>query len=140
MSHGLDCEVGLLIGYNCPQALLPRAVISGKEDELFAMRSVLGWSIIGRNNSSTDYEDEIGVSHRIILKQVLPCTEPSSQLKSEVHFVFRNQLKEMTALTDIIKLESDFNERANEILISQEDIRVFSKAEGRDQAKARWAL
>ena len=28
MSPELDYEVGLLIGYNCPQALLPRDVIS----------------------------------------------------------------------------------------------------------------
>ncbi|XP_061887367.1 uncharacterized protein LOC133638596 [Entelurus aequoreus] len=29
----LECEVGLLIGYNCQQALLPREVLAGKENQ-----------------------------------------------------------------------------------------------------------
>lgn len=28
-----DCEVGLLIGYNCSQALLPREIVSGQENQ-----------------------------------------------------------------------------------------------------------
>ena len=31
----IDCDIGLLIGYNCSQALLPREVASGKEQEPF---------------------------------------------------------------------------------------------------------
>ncbi|XP_061736975.1 uncharacterized protein LOC133539000 [Nerophis ophidion] len=42
-----DCGVGLLIGYNCSQALLPREVVSGKENQPYAQRTDLGWSIIG---------------------------------------------------------------------------------------------
>lgn len=42
MSPELDCEMGMLIGYNCPQALLPRNVVSGKEGQPFAQKSVLG--------------------------------------------------------------------------------------------------
>ncbi len=64
----LICEIGLLIGYNCPQALLPRDVLRGNEDQPFAQRSVLGWSIIECNHYDGDHEDEIGVSHRIIMK------------------------------------------------------------------------
>ena len=33
MPHMLDCNVGLLIGYDCPQALSPREVIAGKNNE-----------------------------------------------------------------------------------------------------------
>lgn len=47
MSPELDCEVGLLIGYNCPHALLPGEVITGNENQPYAQKSVLGWSIIG---------------------------------------------------------------------------------------------
>ncbi|RXN31349.1 hypothetical protein ROHU_017013 [Labeo rohita] len=60
MAPALDCEIGLLIGYNCPQALLPRDVLRGSEDQPFAQRSLLGWSIIGCNHCDGDYEDEIG--------------------------------------------------------------------------------
>lgn len=74
MSPELNYEVELLIGYNCPQALLPRHVIMGDEDQPHAQRSALGWSITGRSETDIDHghEDEIGVSHRIIIKQVLP--------------------------------------------------------------------
>lgn len=70
MSSELDCEIGLLIAYNRPQALLPRDVIMGDEDQPYAQRSALGWSIIGCSNADIDcsHEDEIGVSHRIIVK------------------------------------------------------------------------
>ncbi len=43
----LDCEVGLLIGYNCQQALLPKEIISGEENHPYAQRTDLGWSIVG---------------------------------------------------------------------------------------------
>ena len=41
------CKVGLLIGYNCPQALAPRRVICGLNTEPFGQRTDLGWSIVG---------------------------------------------------------------------------------------------
>lgn len=110
MSPKLDCEVGLLMGYNCPQALLPRDVLSGKEDQPFAHRSVLGWSIIGYNNYHDDYEDEIGVSHRIIVKQDLPAVETSHKLKPKVHFVCRNKIKEITPADILQVFKSDFAE------------------------------
>ncbi len=129
MAPALDCEIGLLIGYNCSQALLPRDVLRGNEDQPFAQRSVLGWSIIGCNHYDGDYEDEIGVSHRIIMKQVLPAGEPSHKLKSEVCFVRRNKVKEMITPAEILKVfESDFVERNNEeASASQEDLRFLAK-------------
>lgn len=36
-----SCDVGLLICYNCPQALIPRQVVSGKENQPFAQRTDL---------------------------------------------------------------------------------------------------
>lgn len=71
----------------------------------------------------------MGVSHRIIIKQVLPATKPSSEFKSEVQFVCRTQVKEMITPADMLKvLESDFAEKAcEEVLISQEDIKFLAK-------------
>lgn len=42
----LNCEVGLLIGYNCPRALAPRQTILGGDDEPHAVQTDLGWSIV----------------------------------------------------------------------------------------------
>lgn len=50
----LDCEVGLLIGYNCHQALLPREILSGEEDHPYGQRTDLGWSIVGSSNPASD--------------------------------------------------------------------------------------
>lgn len=46
MLSELACEVELLIGYNCPQVLLPRNVVSGEEGQPFAQKSELGCVII----------------------------------------------------------------------------------------------
>ncbi|KAJ8351224.1 hypothetical protein SKAU_G00227000 [Synaphobranchus kaupii] len=122
-----DCEVGLLIGYNCLQALLPREVVSGKENQPYAQRTDLGWSIVGCGNPCVDYGDAIGNSHRIVVRQVTTDVEPSINLRTEVHYVSRIKVKEVTP-SDIIKvLESDFSERAREDNpISQEDLKFLS--------------
>ena len=49
----LDCEIGLLIGYNCPQALAPREVVTGGKSEPFALRTDLGWSVVSSSSIST---------------------------------------------------------------------------------------
>nr|XP_054603871.1 uncharacterized protein LOC129165252 isoform X2 [Nothobranchius furzeri] len=105
-------------------ALAPREVIHGSENQPFALKSVLGWSIVGYNSTANDYEDGIGVSHHIIAKQVTTLTMPSSELKSEVYFSVRTQVKEVISPSDMIKVfESDFFERkGGEALISQEDL------------------
>ena len=42
-----DCEVGLLIGYNCARALVPRDVIAPIDNGPFGQRTDLGWGIVG---------------------------------------------------------------------------------------------
>lgn len=124
----LDCEVGLLIGYNCHQALLPREILSGEEDHPYGQRTDLGWSIVGSSNPASDYSGEVGISHRVVVLQVSPSTQPSAELKKEVHFVCQSQVKEMNP-TDIIKaLECDFiDQTVDDNPISQEDLLFLSK-------------
>ncbi|XP_062248605.1 uncharacterized protein LOC133957162 [Platichthys flesus] len=124
----LDCEVGLLIGYNCHQALLPREILSGKENQPYGQLTDLGWSIVGCSNQASDHGDSIGTSHKMMVRQVTPDAQPSARLKREVHFVCRTHVKEINP-TDIIKaLESDFTERTTDgNPISQEDLLFLSK-------------
>ena len=42
-----DCSIGLLIGYNCPRALMPREVIPSQGYGPYAQRTDLGWGVIG---------------------------------------------------------------------------------------------
>lgn len=124
------CDIGLLIGYNCPQALL-REIVSVKENQPFAQRTDLGWSIVGYGNSSVDYGDAI------IVKQVMPSLPSSLNLTSEVQYICRTHIKEIITPPNVIKaLESDFNEKAAEdSRISQEDLRFLSKMETSDTKK-----
>ena len=40
-------EIGLLIGCNCPKAIKPKEVITGKSEDPYAVRTLLGWCIVG---------------------------------------------------------------------------------------------
>ena len=67
-----ECEVGLLIGYDCANALVPREVIPPVDGGPYAQTD-LGWGIIGVTNTTHDETgdiDAIGVSHRIMVHRV----------------------------------------------------------------------
>ncbi|XP_077977489.1 uncharacterized protein LOC144433051 [Glandiceps talaboti] len=101
------CEVGILIGYNCPQALAPRETIVGKNEEPYAIKTDLGWSIIGYTETeSCSYA--ASVCHRIIVKEA-PCISPKEVIRA---------------------LESDFTEKGHgEKVISQEDLQFLNSTE-----------
>ena len=86
MSPKLECDVGLLIGCNCPLALTPRLKIDAPTEEPaspFAVKTDLGWSIIGN-----------------------PIYE-----RSNATFAFRIKAKEVIDPIEVLKvLESDFVE------------------------------
>ena len=63
----LDIEVGLLIGFNCSQALAPYRVILGEDGEPYGQKSVLGWSIVG---SPSAEDQKCSVCHRISFKEI----------------------------------------------------------------------
>ena len=124
----LDCQVGLLIGYNCHQALLPREILCGEEGHPYGQRTDLGWSIVGCSKPATEYEDAIGLSHRVIVRQVTPAAQPLSRLKEEVHFVCRNQVKELNPSEIIKALEMDFTDQStDDNPVSQDDLLFMSR-------------
>lgn len=101
-----DCEVGLLIGYNCSRALAPREVILGTDNEPYAVRTDLGWSIVGPSRAHHESQGGVAMCHRVSIKEI-PAITP----------------------TDVIKvLESDFKDtEQNAIVVSQEDIMFLNK-------------
>ena len=40
-------SIGLLIGNNCARALKPRSVVPGKSNDPYAIRTILGWGVVG---------------------------------------------------------------------------------------------
>ncbi|KAI2650252.1 Ribosomal RNA large subunit methyltransferase K/L [Labeo rohita] len=101
-----DCEVGLLIGYNCSRALAPREVILGTDNEPYAVRTDLGWSIVGPSLTHHESQSCVTMCHRVSIKEI-PVVKP----------------------TDVIKvLESDFKDtEQNTRVVSQEDIMFLNK-------------
>ena len=101
-----DCEVGLLIGYNCARAMAPRDVISGGNEEPYAVCTDLGWSIVG-------------------------CSSPCLDAPSVARRCFRIAVKELPPVTPadaICVLESDFKDAKEDgKTVSQEDILFLDK-------------
>jgi len=48
MPYRNNVKVGLLIGFNCTRAIVPREVIPGNLDEPYALQTDLRWGIVGR--------------------------------------------------------------------------------------------
>ncbi|XP_067301419.1 uncharacterized protein [Pseudorasbora parva] len=87
MPGQMDCGVGLLIGYDCSRALAPREVITGGDEEPYAIKTDLGWSIIGGTPQCVNAEDMMGLCHRIAVKE-LPSVTPAAVIRAlELDFV-----------------------------------------------------
>ena len=100
----LDCKVGLLIGYDCSRALTPRQVITGGDEEPYAIRTDLGWSIVGSSPKMAKSTEVTGLCHRVSVKE-LPSLTPAAVLRV---------------------LESDFRDtNYGEKTISQDDIQFM---------------
>ena len=103
----LTCDVGLLIGYNCSAALAPRQTVIGNENQPYAVKTDLGWSIVG-SLASIDSSSASGVCYRISHKELPPA-----------------------APRDVIKvLEADFKDtNCGDDRTSQEDIQFMRMLE-----------
>ncbi|XP_029109940.1 uncharacterized protein LOC108941786 [Scleropages formosus] len=86
----LDCEVGLLIGYNCPRTLAPRQVILGKGNEPYVVLTDLGWSIVGSATPRLDTFPASGLCYRISVKE-LPAITPMNVIR-----VLESDFKDVT--------------------------------------------
>jgi len=104
-----SCDVGLLLGYDCPQALAPLQTVQGNETEPYAVRTVLGWSIVGYSDATSSYSR---TSHNISATCNRTCVK---------------ELPLITAPKDAVKvLERDFAyDQANDVKVSQEDIKFI---------------
>jgi len=98
----LDVEFGLLIGYNCPQALTPREVRASPTNpkEPYAQRTDLGWSVVGI--SSVENLNNDGVS----------CHIATTHSSGRATVVLRTNVKEVFKLADFAQMSklSEFPE------------------------------
>ena len=96
-------EIGLLLGYNCLAALLPKEVVTAGDDDPYAVRTVLGWSVI---------------------RTIKPGASSHS------HFAFRTQVKEVSPTQIKDMYDHDYNELSNKgVPYSNEDVKFMKKME-----------
>ncbi|CAB3983333.1 RNA-directed DNA polymerase from transposon X-element, partial [Paramuricea clavata] len=122
-----DLDIGLLIGNNCVQAIKPRDVIPGNPRDPYAVRTVLGWGMIGATNQSQKHHNtDISNCHRIQTRDI------ASQDSPELNFISRKPTKEVLNPNAVRRMfEQDFSERNGEgKSLSQEDRRFLEKTKG----------
>lgn len=101
-----DCDIGLLIRYNCSRAVAPRRVTVGEDEEPYAIQTDLGWSIVGHSPLCLDVPHTSGLCHCFVVKELPPVTPG-----------------------DVIKvLETDFKDTSEDCKkVSQDDILFSNK-------------
>ena len=119
-----NLQVGLLIGSNCPNAIKPKQVIPGRSSDPYAIRTLLGWGIIGPVTGSTTTEVSDVLCHRVAVKEI--CSE---ELPSH-SFVVEARVKEIISPEAVKRMfERDFNEGKHvaQQTLSMDDRRFMAK-------------
>ena len=115
----LDIPVGLLIGYNCSEAMRPLEVISGKPNEPYAIKTRIGWSVVGKMSSQESYaqtlftktqyentsDDETVKTEDVTVERLIKVMEGDFSMledspRSQEDTRFLNLLREKTKLND----------------------------------------
>ena len=108
-----NCEVRLLIGYNCVRALAPRDIIPPVDNGPFGQKTVLGWGIVGIVEPSCvdDENDSIGLSHRIVACQVPKNLIEDGSHSGQLLMSFQTRTKEVISQSDVVNMmELGFND------------------------------
>lgn len=116
--------IGLLIGNNCVRALKPKSIVPGKSNAPYAIRTTLGWGVVGARNHG-DHDNEIEMTagcHRIATREI------ASNEASTGKFIPLTSCKEIMAPSAIKKMfEQDFSEPLDwNVAMSQEDLKFMS--------------
>ena len=108
-----ELEIGLLIGSNCPKALVPLKVVPNEGDGPFALQLNHGWTVSGPVHVTTEPATNKLTAHRITVREI-------------------ESVKEIITPKSLLKLfELDFGEKASsnlpeDLSYSQEDRRFLS--------------
>ena len=141
------CDIGLLIGYDCARALIPRDVIQPKKvDGPYGQRTDLGWGIVGIVGGGTDTQtsdaDPFGISHRVVTYEIPsylvgnPVHNDSEQLPDRLVLSLQNSVKEIIDPAQISQMmEIEFCEDYSNKKISQNDRKFFEQMEDTHQCK-----
>ena len=125
-----NVEVVLLIGCNCPKAIKPREVIHGKSDEPDAVRTLLGWSIVGpvATTGAPLEENALNSScNLVIARKIIPGNHDS-----QLSFVLNGRTKEIInpyAINQMFELDFVEHKNTRKHGLSKEDRKFLEIAE-----------
>ena len=127
-----DVDIGLLIGCNCPKAIKPMEVIRGKGEEPYAVRTSLGWSIVGPVATSNTPQDGYALDstcHRILSREVI---SGASDNPNQLSFVLHGRTKEVinpSAINQMFELDFLEHKGTSKRSLSKEDREFIQIAE-----------
>jgi hypothetical protein len=99
MSTLQACDIGMLISYDCSQALAPQRSFMGGDSEPYAVQTDLGWSIVGYSESNRDSLSSH--CYRVITRE-MPCPAPKEILDVlEADFAERNSEHKTSSQEDL---------------------------------------
>ena len=130
--YDADVDIGLLIGCNCPKAIKPTEVIRGKGEEPYAVRTSLGWSIVGPVATSNTPQDGYALDstcHCILSREV---TSGASDNPNQLSFVFHGKTKEVinpSAINQMFELDFLEHKGKSKHGLSKEDREFIQIAE-----------
>ena len=128
----MKTDIGLLIGCNCPKAITSTEVIRGKGEEPYAVRTLLGWSIMGPVATSDNPRDGHALDstcHRTLTREVISGASDSA---NQLSFIFHRKTKEVINPSAINQMfELNFLEHKNKSKhgLSKEDRKFIQIAE-----------
>ena len=117
-------NIGLLIGNNCVRALKPRSIVPGRSNDPYAIRTTLGWGVVGARLHG-DPEEDIGEKascHRIATREIAGEEGPSNK------FVPLKTCKEIMTPSTIKRMfEQDFSDTQETTSgMSQDDLKFMN--------------
>lgn len=112
MPYQESLEIGLLIGCNCPKAIKPKEVILGKGEDPYAVRTLLGWGIIGPVSPLEGIQPNCGEHLASSCNRIL-AYEVDTGRCSNRSFVLNSQTKEEINPFAVTRMfERDFSENS----------------------------
>ncbi|XP_038062585.1 uncharacterized protein LOC119733075 [Patiria miniata] len=108
-----ETEIGLLIGCNATRAIKPRDIVHGEEDAPYAVRTALGWGVIGMMRHDNGGNNVCRISN--------------ASKEQQGHFAFRTQVKEVSPLQVTKMFEMDFIGKDTEEMVSHNDRKFMQK-------------
>ena len=113
--------IGVLIGNNCARALKPRWVIPGKSNDPYAIRTTLGWGVVGAKSHGENV-GETAECHRIATQEIV-----GDNHSAGIFIPLRNSKEIMAPLSIKRMFEQDFSEtQETNLVMSQEDLKFMS--------------